>query len=138
MRDCAGVVFGQTAFEIFGVPPVEFMRSDEAFQNVGVKHKLEEGWPAIRPVRRSLSEGGSSEPEAEQSSFAKPTEDGGAEGSRTPDLLIANETLYQLSYDPNQFYTNDLRLHFSLPNFQLVRGFLPPAIEFRPQIVISI
>ena len=28
--------------------------------------------------------------------------DGGAEGSRTPDLLIANETLYQLSYDPNQ------------------------------------
>ena len=29
---------------------------------------------------------------------------GGAEGSRTPDLLIANETLYQLSYDPNQFY----------------------------------
>ena len=27
--------------------------------------------------------------------------DGGAEGSRTPDLLIANETLYQLSYDPS-------------------------------------
>ena len=27
---------------------------------------------------------------------------GGAEGSRTPDLLIANETLYQLSYDPIQ------------------------------------
>ena len=26
--------------------------------------------------------------------------DGGAMGSRTPDLLIANETLYQLSYDP--------------------------------------
>ena len=25
---------------------------------------------------------------------------GGAMGSRTPDLLIANETLYQLSYDP--------------------------------------
>ena len=24
-------------------------------------------------------------------------------GSRTPDLLIANETLYQLSYDPIQF-----------------------------------
>ncbi len=28
---------------------------------------------------------------------------GGAEGSRTPDLLIANETLCQLSYDPDQF-----------------------------------
>ncbi len=27
---------------------------------------------------------------------------GGAEGNRTPDLLIANETLYQLSYDPSQ------------------------------------
>ena len=26
---------------------------------------------------------------------------GGAEGIRTPDLLIANETLYQLSYTPN-------------------------------------
>lgn len=25
---------------------------------------------------------------------------GGAMGDRTPDLLIANETLYQLSYDP--------------------------------------
>ncbi len=28
--------------------------------------------------------------------------DGGAEGGRTPDLLIANEALYQLSYDPIQ------------------------------------
>jgi hypothetical protein len=27
---------------------------------------------------------------------------GGAEGSRTPDLLIANEALYQLSYDPSR------------------------------------
>ena len=26
---------------------------------------------------------------------------GGAEGDRTPDLLIANEALYQLSYGPN-------------------------------------
>jgi hypothetical protein len=33
---------------------------------------------------------------------------GGAEGSRTPDLLIANETLYQLSYDPNHFKTAKL------------------------------
>ena len=37
-----------------------------------------------------------------ESSAEKPliSLDGGAEGSRTPDLLIANETLYQLSYDP--------------------------------------
>ena len=26
---------------------------------------------------------------------------GGAEGSRTPDLLIANEALYRLSYGPS-------------------------------------
>ncbi len=26
---------------------------------------------------------------------------GGAEGNRTPDLVIANDALYQLSYDPN-------------------------------------
>ena len=31
---------------------------------------------------------------------------GGAEGIRTPDLLIANETLYQLSYTPtNQYFS---------------------------------
>ena len=30
---------------------------------------------------------------------------GGAEGSRTPDLLIANETLYQLSYTPESLST---------------------------------
>ena len=28
---------------------------------------------------------------------------GGAEGIRTPDLLIANQSLYQLSYDPSRF-----------------------------------
>ncbi len=41
---------------------------------------------------------------ARQSSFvaALRTKTGGAMGSRTPDLLIANETLYQLSYDPTQ------------------------------------
>jgi hypothetical protein len=30
-------------------------------------------------------------------------EDGGADRNRTCDLLIANETLYQLSYDPMPF-----------------------------------
>jgi hypothetical protein len=33
------------------------------------------------------------------SSVAK-TKAGGAEGNRTPDLVIANDALYQLSYDP--------------------------------------
>jgi hypothetical protein len=36
--------------------------------------------------------------------------DGGAEGSRTPDLLIANETLYQLSYDPKPCVVRIIRL----------------------------
>src|SRR4051794_19707989 len=31
---------------------------------------------------------------------------GGAEGSRTPDLLIANEALYQLSYGPRKARNN--------------------------------
>jgi hypothetical protein len=35
--------------------------------------------------------------------------DGGAEGSRTPDLLIANETFYQLNYGPKSFIYNYLR-----------------------------
>ena len=30
----------------------------------------------------------------------------GGKGIRTPDLLIANETLYQLSYTPNIEYSN--------------------------------
>jgi hypothetical protein len=34
--------------------------------------------------------------------------DGGADRDRTCDLLIANETLYQLSYDPNQFTVKHL------------------------------
>jgi hypothetical protein len=29
------------------------------------------------------------------------TADGGAVGNRTPDLVIANDALYQLSYSPN-------------------------------------
>src|SRR5436305_8140491 len=39
------------------------------------------------------------------------TKTGGAKGSRTPDLLIANETLYQLSYDPDQFFACRLSRH---------------------------
>jgi hypothetical protein len=35
-------------------------------------------------------------------------EAGGADRNRTCDLLIANETLYQLSYDPIQFFSNPL------------------------------
>jgi hypothetical protein len=43
----------------------------------------------------------------------------GAKGIRTPDLLIANETLYQLSYSPNVFIFNDLRRFLELIIFPL-------------------
>jgi hypothetical protein len=36
---------------------------------------------------------------------------GGGMGIRTPDLLIANETLYQLSYTPNTFDFSELYDH---------------------------
>ena len=35
-------------------------------------------------------------------------ENGGGMGIRTPDLLIANETLYQLSYTPNFLKASEL------------------------------
>jgi hypothetical protein len=35
---------------------------------------------------------------------------GGAEGDRTPDLLIANEALSQLSYGPAERATADTRI----------------------------
>ena len=42
---------------------------------------------------------------------------GGAKGSRTPDLLIANETLYQLSYDPINFMMTSLEYRFRQSTF---------------------
>jgi YggT family protein len=36
---------------------------------------------------------------------------GGAEGNRTPDLVIANDALYQLSYSPNLNLVWDTRSH---------------------------
>jgi hypothetical protein len=51
-------------------------------------------------------------------------EDGGAEGSRTPDLLNAIQTLYQLSYDPSPNGAN-LRRHPALSNFL-------PGLEMSP------
>ncbi len=58
-------------------------------------------------------------------------EDGGAEGSRTPDLLIANETLYQLSYDPIQLTCKYLRRKSPGKYFLLLHRF------FTRTVVIS-
>ena len=46
---------------------------------------------------------GGHHPSLETSKRRFRAKDGGAEGIRTPDLLIANQPLYQLSYDPSQF-----------------------------------
>ena len=107
----AGIMFHQTLFQVGGVSNVAFLRPFLAFNDVGIKHHAKSRrWPAIR----------SSEPVANRPpssrkarlwrtpSFARNhrhqfrAKDGGAEGIRTPDLLIANQPLYQLSYDPSQ------------------------------------
>ena len=48
---------------------------------------------------------------------------GGAMGIRTPDLLIANETLYQLSYDPNKLLLNQLRFVMKTKDAGFYAGF---------------
>ena len=45
-----------------------------------------------------------------------PTRCFGGMGIRTPDLLIANETLYQLSYTPNEKTLILTTPHFNPPN----------------------
>ena len=50
---------------------------------------------------------------------------GGAKGIRTPDLLIANETLYQLSYSPKNSAPNLLGGVWGLSNVDLVPGLSP-------------
>ena len=42
-------------------------------------------------------------------SLSRPGFPGGAEGSRTPDLYIANVALYQLSYGPTEEAANKVR-----------------------------
>jgi hypothetical protein len=44
---------------------------------------------------------------------------GGAKGIRTPDLLIANETLYQLSYSPKSLTISELRVISQSPKISL-------------------
>ena len=44
----AGIVFREAAFEIVRMAPVEFAGEVDAFKDVCVKHKIKEGWPAIR------------------------------------------------------------------------------------------
>ena len=60
---------------------------------------------------------------------------GGADRDRTCDLLIANETLYQLSYDPNQLKTGA----FLLPtaNLHAKMHAIITTADWQPQITSS-
>jgi hypothetical protein len=62
----------------------------------GVARTASQKWPDACNVFRNLFQ------------FQRfPPESGGAEGDRTPDLLIANEALSQLSYGPPPGATGD-------------------------------
>jgi hypothetical protein len=52
---------------------------------------------------------------------------GGAEGNRTPDLLIANEALYHLSYGPKERRRYGPRARASSAVCALVLDFVPAA-----------
>jgi hypothetical protein len=61
-------------------------------------------WLGTRRCKVLLREGyGGHQPALVTSERRFRAKAGGAEGIRTPDLLIANQPLYQLSYDPSQF-----------------------------------
>jgi hypothetical protein len=59
---------------------------------------------------------------------------GGGKGIRTPDLLIANETLYQLSYTPEIFGKSPLKVQ----NLACISTggppVLPPLMIFRGKV----
>ena len=85
------------------------------------------------PWRRNhFSAGGSRRTRLSLAATAQPSSiklDGGAEGDRTPDLVIANDALSQLSYSPCQI--NDL--HWAAlavqPHFTVFMG--SPETKFR-------
>lgn len=56
--------------------------------------------------------------------------DGGADRNRTCDLLIANETLCQLSYDPNQL--NDVYYAIKRRQGKLKRTFRGDGLRSNP------
>ena len=59
------------------------------------------------------------------------SEIGGGKGIRTPDLLIANETLYQLSYTPNTLGFNSLHCDFKWQMQEAVAEILTRQTQFR-------
>jgi hypothetical protein len=62
------------------------------------------------PCEKANSPGGGVKWNSEfsEAAFALRAKTGGADRIRTCDLLIANETLYQLSYDPDQLSAKSL------------------------------
>ena len=107
MRASASVVVGDTLFQIGSVPTIKRAWQRLALKDVGVKHAGNpNGLPSV--ARNAGRKPSSAQKQLRRApSFARNAaafraKDGGADRNRTCDLLIANETLYQLSYDPNQ------------------------------------
>ena len=74
------------------------------------------------PVQAALATGARSTVEVFPE-YAAGFLDGGADRNRTCDLLIANETLCQLSYDPNQQTCKYLRRKSRGQDLSLLRGY---------------
>ena len=57
---------------------------------------------------------------------------GGAEGNRTPDLVIANDALYQLSYSPDPWFWPAQRAASRIRCFKSSIGQIPGRLVVAP------
>src|SRR6266478_2858767 len=106
MRALASVVVGDALFQIGSVSAIKLAWQTLALKDARVKHAgTRNGLPSVarnagmKPsfAQKQLQRA----PSFARNAMAFRAKDGGADRNRTCDLLIANETLYQLSYDPN-------------------------------------
>ncbi len=94
------VVCREACTEIPGSTDVPLAGMTHAFQQIDVLHR-----PPLALFRRpcfALAALGLRRTSPVACRLRQATEDGGAEGTRTPDLLIANQPLSQLSYGPTR------------------------------------
>ena len=72
------------------------------------------GLTGLEPVTLRLSSVCSNQLSYRPAGSIESALDGGAEETRTPDILLAKQTLYQLSYSPDPAYVRALSLRQSL------------------------
>ena len=109
MRDFTCIVFLQARLQIFSKSDIKTAAAGFALQDVNIKELHFSGLPSRSSERLMCSPFSMARlrfASARQSSLSAVlrAKTGGAEGIRTPDLLIANQPLYQLSYDPSHFH----------------------------------